>query len=175
MFEIVCCGVSGAMKKGFYVPAVVLLLAAGCTDLHVSRHPADLPVLYYNSQYNFTFWLPASWHSHSELIQQWEGDTHLPAEKERGPMIVLRHRHWKADDPYQDIPILVFSRKQWSGMHDGQFFVGVGGVWEEIGHNSHYVFGISSRFNANDAVKGWSEATDAVERNRAATPHLYPQ
>jgi len=39
-------------------------------------------------------------------------------------------------------------------------------------HNDKYVFGVHNRFNAADDVKGWKEATDAVEQNRAANPHL---
>jgi len=43
-------------------------------------------------------------------------------------------------------------------------------------HNAKYVFAISSRFNADDSVKGWKEATEIVGRNGAANaPHLYPR
>jgi len=43
-------------------------------------------------------------------------------------------------------------------------------------HNAKYVFAISSRFNADDSVKGWKEATDIVERNRPVNaPHLFPE
>jgi hypothetical protein len=58
-------------------------------------------------------------------------------------------------------------------MQNGKFSVGAGGVWQEIMRNSSYVFAISSRFNANDSLKAWAEATDVVERNRTAhAPHL---
>jgi len=160
----------------FYTSVIAALLAVGCGGVQVARHPADLPLLYYNAQYDFKFWLPVGWHGHSVLNQQWEADTHSPGVVERGPVVVLRHRLWKAEDPYQDIPVLVFSRHQWEGMHKGSFFVGAGGLWEEISHNSDYVFAISSRFNANDVVKGWKETSNAVERNRAInTPHLYAE
>jgi hypothetical protein len=42
-------------------------------------------------------------------------------------------------------------------------------------HNSKYVFAISSRYNANDSVKGRKETSDIIERNRAARPHLYAE
>jgi hypothetical protein len=91
-------------------------------------------------------------------------------------MIVLRHPQWTTSNPYQDIPILVFTRNQWEADKQGRFAIGAGGFDEEIGHNSKYVFAISSRFNAADAVKGWKEATETVERNRAASePHLHPE
>jgi hypothetical protein len=126
------------------------------------------------------FSLPASWRGYSVLVQQWEGQTYLPAADkslvtEHGPFIVLRHPQWKASDPYQDIPILVFTRRQWEIHHQGKFSVGAGGVWMEIGHNSQYVFAISSRYNSDDSVKGWKEASDIVGRNMAAGgPHLHP-
>ena len=50
------------------------------------------------------------------------------------------------------------------------------GVEDEIGHNPKYVFEVSSRFNADDSVKGWKEAADIVSRNMAANrPHLEPE
>ena len=105
------------------------------------------------------------------LIQQWNG-----GEAWRGPIIVLRHPQWKADDPRQDIPIMVFTRSQWEACgHDGRFFPYAGGVIYEMRHNRKYVFGIYSRYNAADSVKGWKEAAGIVEWNRAAgAPHLHP-
>ena len=42
-------------------------------------------------------------------------------------------------------------------------------------HNAKYVFAISSRFNADDSVKRWKEATGIVERNCPVNaPHLFP-
>lgn len=41
---------------------------------------------------------------------------------------------------------------------------GGGGVDEEINHNAKCVFAISSRYSADDSVKGWKETSDAVER-----------
>jgi len=92
---------------------------------------------------------------------------------EHGPIIVLRHPQWTASHPYQDIPILVFTLRQWETYHPGT--VGAGGVDEEINHNAKYVFAISSRYNADDSVEGWKETSDVVERNRAARPHLYAE
>ncbi len=161
----------------------VLGCSVSCADREQTHGPvkADLPVLYRNAQLDFTFCLPARWRGYSVLIQQWQGQTYVPAADqivvvENGPMIVLRHPQWKADDACQDIPILVFTRRQWEAMHEGKFSVGAGGLWEEIMHNSKYAFAVSSRFNLDDGLKGWKEATDAVKRNRAANaPPLYLQ
>ncbi len=138
-------------------------------------------VVYHHAQSSLTFSLPASWHGYSVLNQQWEGQTYVAAMDKRavteqGPLIVLRHPQWKEDDHYQDIPILLLTRSQFEALHQGKFSIGAGGVEIEIAHNDQYVFAVSSRFNADDSVKGWKEATEAVESywtNNAT--HLYPQ
>ena len=161
------------------------LLGCSTTVSNVSsnalNHPSGLPVLYRNTQYDFTFFLPASWQGYSVLAQQWDGETSLPAVDrtaivEHGPMIVLRHPQWKPDDRYQDITVLVFTRRQWDAEHHGKFGIGAGGIVEEIAHNPHYVLAISSRFNGDENVKGWEEAGRIVDRNKNINaPHLYPE
>lgn len=144
-------------------------------------NPSDARILYHNAEYDFTFTLPASWSGYSVLVQQWEGQSYLAAADnavvtEHGPVIVLRHPQWTAEDHYQDIPIQVFTRSQWEDHHLGKFSIGAGGFQDEIGQNPKYVFAISSRFNADDSVKGWQEATEIVGENQAATvSRLYPQ
>jgi hypothetical protein len=136
--------------------------------------PSGLPILYRNPQYNFTFFLPASWEGYAVLTEQWRADqTHL-AEPEHGSMIILRNPHWQAGTPCEDIPIHIFTRSQWEAEHKDSFFIGAGGFECEIGHNREYVFGISSRFSA-DELKGAQEACLIVGQNEEINqPHLYP-
>jgi hypothetical protein len=70
---------------------------------------------------------------------------------------------------------MVFTHKQWNDEEQGRFFPYAGGVIFEMWHNRNYVFGLYSRYNAQDEVSGWKEATEIVERNCAANdiPHLY--
>src|SRR6266480_3431149 len=151
------------MKKFLYTSIITVLLATGCGSLNAPNHPSDLPLRYNNAEYDFTFFLPANWKGYSMLIQQWDG-----AEAWHGPIIVLRHPQWKADDLYQDIPIMVFTRSKGEACgRDGGFFPYAGGVIDEMRHNRKYVFGIYSRYNAADEVKGWKEAADIVGRNMA--------
>jgi hypothetical protein len=167
-----------ALEKFSWFASVVLLLAGGCRNGTGAHHLSGLPLRYHNAHYALEFSLPASWQGYSVLTQQWEGQSYIPARDElmvteQGPIIVLRQPGWRDDQPSQDVPLLVFTRGQWEAMQNGKFSVGAGGVWQEIMCNSSFVFVISSRFNANDSLKGWAEATDAVERNRAAhAPHL---
>jgi len=79
-----------------------------------------LPVRYHNAQCGLTFNLPASWWGYSVLIQRWDAplisaDYQTEIGREDGPIIVLRNPRWKADDRYQDIPIMVFTRQPMGG------------------------------------------------------------
>ena len=135
---------------------------------------SPVETLYHNAQYGLSFFLPASWRGYSAIIQKWEG---YPSKTERGPIIVLRHPQWTTNNLYQDIPIMVFTRKEWDEEEQGGFFPYAGGVIFEMWHNQNYVFGLYSRYNAYDELSGWKEAADIVERNCAANdmPHLYPR
>ena len=158
------------------------LLASGCVN--APRQPSGLPLRYHNARYDLTFFLAASWRGYSVLIQQWDGETYSPtADKTivvgHGPMITLRHPQWQASAPYQDIPILVFTRAQWDALHHGKLWPSLyaGGIMEELWHNRKYVFAISSRYNADDSVNNWREVANVVEQNCAAhnMPRLYPE
>jgi hypothetical protein len=147
--------------------------------LNAPQHPSGLPVIYHNAEYGFTFFLPSSWRGYSVMIQQWDGERYLaavdrPEVTDHGPVIVLRHPQWKASDPYQDIPIRVFTRSQWEGGGQGPPAIDAGGVDSEIVHNAKYVIAIHSRFNWDESVKGHEEAGTIFERNQTANgPHLH--
>jgi hypothetical protein len=107
------------------------------------------------------------------MIHQLDGERYLTAVDrsevtDHGPVIVLRHPQWKASDPYQDIPIRVFTRSQWEGAGQGPPGIDAGGIEFEIAHNAQYVFAIHSRFNWDESVKGREEAGAIVERNLTA-------
>jgi hypothetical protein len=168
------------MKKRLHISIVMALLASGCAN--APTHPSALPLRYHNKEYGLVFSLPPSWQGYSVLSHQWEGISYSPAKDAtvvtaQGLMIVLRHPQWTANDPYQDIPLMVFTRSQWNSGKRGGFGVGDGGFDEEMWHNQKYVFAMSSRYNAADDVKGWKEVADIVEQNHAANsmPSLYPQ
>ncbi len=154
----------------------------GCST-NTPNHSAGLPLRYHNAQYDFTFFLPTSWKGYSVLIQQWNGETYFPATDrtaitERGQTITLRNPHWTAGNPYQDIPIDIFTRNQWDALHHGKFWPSLyaGGVMGEIWHNTKYVFAMNNRYSWRE-VEGVKEAVDIVEQNCAANPqdHLYPE
>ncbi|HEX4264422.1 MAG TPA: hypothetical protein VH597_08795 [Verrucomicrobiae bacterium] len=152
----------------------------GCST-NIPNQPAGLPLGYHNSQYDFRFFLPAAWKGYSVITQQWKDDAHLSEKNAdmasaHGPIIVLRNPQWKTNDLYQDIPIYIFTRQQWEDIHLGNYdAVGAGGIIYELWHDDKYVFGIHSRYHADDSVNGWKEAEDIVRQNCAAhpEPHLH--
>lgn len=141
----------------------------GCST-NPPNPPVGLPLRYHNAQYDFTFFLPANWEGYSVLLEQWGSNQTDVMVAEQGPIIILRHPQWKTNDLYQDIPIMVFTRKQWDEERQGKFFPYAGGVIEEMWHNQKYVFGEYSRYNTYDDVKGWEEAGDIINQNLAAHP-----
>lgn len=172
------------MRRLLQISAVAALLANGCGSMNVANQPSGLLVRYHSAQYGLTFFLPASWRGYSDSVQQLEDKRYSPAEDREievghTPMIVIRHPQWQTSAPYQDIPILVFTRAQWDALHRGELWPSLfaGGTMDELWHNEQFVFAISSRYNAADEVRGWKEVAEVVGQNRAANkmPHLYPE
>jgi hypothetical protein len=165
-----------AMKPKLIL-CLALVLSGGLVGCSTPNHSSSLPIRYRNAQYDFTFSLPADWKGCPVLIQQWEAPLYLYATNEssrkivgmeHGPIIVLRNPLWKTNDLYQDIPIMVFTRKQWDAERQGIFFPYAGGIIYEMWHHRQYVFGNYSRYNAYDEVKGWREADDIIKQNCAS-------
>src|SRR5438093_12099132 len=113
------------MRSFLQISVIATVLATGCSSMDVASQPSGLPLRYHNARYGLTFFLPASWRGYSVSIQQLEDTTYSPAEDKqilvgRTPMITLRHPRWQASAPYQDIPILSFTRAQWDALHHGE-------------------------------------------------------
>jgi len=160
------------------------LLATGCNTMNVAGHPSGLPLCYRDTRYGLRFFLPPTWRGYSASVQQLEDERYSPAADKQvvvghTPMIVLRHPQWQTNAPYQDIPILVFTRAQWDALHHGELWPSLfaGGMMDELCHNQEFVFAMSSRYNAVDEVRGWKEVAEVVGQNRTANkmPHLYPE
>lgn len=64
-------------------------------------------IVYQNTQYNFSFALPAGWKGYKIITDKWEGFVLGEPEGEKtvtGPTITIRHPAWKENSPRQDIP-----------------------------------------------------------------------
>lgn len=110
-------------------------------------------IYYKNSNYGFVINLPDSWDGHSVIEDEWEGyevnsTFEKPAPIEHGPLVSVRHPDWEYKSPRQDIPIMVFTLKQWSDMQADKFHIGAAPINpSEIGRNKKYVFAIPARYN----------------------------
>ena len=150
------------------------LLTAGCRT--GAKAPVGLPVRYDNAQYGLRLYLPADWKGFSVLTNQWVGQPVDPANSvAHGSVMVLRHPLWTTNSPREDIPIMVFTRKQWEEDHAEKFIIEAGGLDEEVSHNGSYVFAIWSRFTF-DELPGSEEAGKTVEENQEMNRgrELYP-
>lgn len=155
------------------IAAAVVMSCCACasTRSKPALHPSNLPITYHNSHYGLRFFVPESWRGYSVLLKQWHADPSIS--NAHGPIIVLRSPKWRPSHPCQDIPILVFTRRQWAIEQGPQAFgIFAGGVEEEISHNDRYVFAIWSRFNF-DEISGSDETQRIVDANiEAGKPHL---
>jgi hypothetical protein len=84
------------------------------TDRTTGKTPSKQTIEYRNARYGFSFTLPGSWEGFSILQQTWQGDDGSSIVLERGPEITIRNPRRAVDNPWQDIPIMVFTRVQWA-------------------------------------------------------------
>ncbi len=121
-------------------------------------------VVYLNRAYGFSFSLPQSWKGFRVLACRWSGANVGDHDREgTGPLLVIRHPLSTEENPREDIPIMIFTRKQWR--KDGSnLIVSAAGVGpSEIGRNRKYVFALPPRFTNVD-VEGVQEVLDIVTR-----------
>jgi hypothetical protein len=109
--------------------------------------PCGPPIVYHNTQYDFCFRLPAGWKGYKIVTETWSGVIPVtdpgkdPPRMMRGPLILIRNPAWSDDDPYQDIPIMVFAQAQWSEKEKyGVVLSNSGAEWGLFGSNARYVF-----------------------------------
>jgi hypothetical protein len=125
------------------------------------------PNVYRNDQYRFTFKLPDSWKGYSVLAQTWSGYassiSNGQAIIERGPQIILRNPNWTIEKMRQDIPIMVFTLRQWSALKGQKFYVSAAPIApSELGRNSQYLFALPPRYNYIFPT-GWQEVEKILE------------
>lgn len=110
-------------------------------------------LVYKNREYGFSLVLPLGWKDYSFIEDEWEGDSidangNVSLSAIKGPLVSLRHPDWEYKSPRQDIPIMVFTLKQWSDLEADNFHIGAAPIGPtEIGRNKKYVFAIPARYN----------------------------
>jgi hypothetical protein len=124
--------------------------------------------VYTNTQYGFSFSLPASWKGYSIVNDQWTGNPNNSQggqEAIYGPELLIRNPKWTSGDPYQDIPIMVFTIDQWNLVEQEKLTVSAAPIGPtELGRNSTYVFALPARYNYA-FPKGFQEVDQILKNN----------
>lgn len=150
-----------------------LLLYTQTQEAAPSGRP-NSTIEYKNAQYDFCFSLPASWKNYSIVTDQWTGynpgDPHPEKSGHQGPIISIRHPQWTKENPRQDIPIMVFTRKQWESLLKDEFHIGAAPIGpSELGRNHKYVFALPARFDYAYPT-GFEEVEQIVRNNPLQAP-----
>ena len=108
--------------------------------------------IYKNTQYGFNFSLPKTWKGYTIITDKWDGlsvsDLQSSKTVESGPIINIRHPEWTSQNKRQDIPIMIFTIKQWDALLKDEFHIGAAPIGpKELGRNSKYVFALPARYN----------------------------
>lgn len=123
-------------------------------------------VEYINNQYGFSFSLPKNWEGYSIATSSWEGyalgpNGNIPAE--HGVLILIRNPKWTAQNVYQDIPVMIFTLKQWDLLQKDQFHIGAAPIGPtELGRNTQYIFALPARYNFAFPT-GWEDVQNILD------------
>ena len=119
-----------------------------------------------NKQYGFRFALPESWAGFTVVEDKWEGVSAEDAEvKASGPVLSIRHPEWTAEEPRQDIPIMIFTLDQWNALQREEFHIGAAPMNpSELGRNNQYVFALPARYNFAFPT-GYEEVEEILSNN----------
>ena len=125
--------------------------------------PLPTPIVYHNTQYGFCFLLPADWKGYTIVAGKWSGTLLNTGKMMHGPQLIIRHPAWTEDDPYQDIPIMIFTQDQWRDKEaHGLITSTFGADWGTFGSNAKYVFKQPDRWVGYTDDKGWREVEDLM-------------
>ncbi|MEI6345791.1 MAG: hypothetical protein WCO79_00960 [bacterium] len=127
--------------------------------------PDNASIVYKNTDYGFTFSLPANWVGYSIVATTWKGFPLKETAAPSGPKLLIRNPKWTAAAPYEDLPILVFTTAEWKAYLAEDFSVSAAPIpASELAHNNTYVFALPPRWNF-DASIGYEEAVNIIAKN----------
>jgi hypothetical protein len=138
-----------------------------------SNGPALIPtpLVYRNAQYGFCFLLPADWKGYTIVADTWSGTVLDTEQKEGGPQLLIRNPKWTKGDPYQDIPIMIFTPSQWKFVAADKMAVRAAPIGPaEMGQNKSYVFALPPRWIGFYDAKGLDEVRTLMNQNPFQSP-----
>jgi hypothetical protein len=135
----------------------------------VAATPAT--IVYRNHVYGFCFVLPESWKGYAVVPDQWSGTILGSGQTVHGPQILIRNPKWTAANPYQDIPIMVFTPAEWQQVQAVTMAVSAAPIGpSKLGQNSRYVFALPPRWIGFTDDLGQDELNAWMQQNRLQAP-----
>ena len=114
---------------------------------------------YVNTEFGFQIDLPESWRGYSVIIGKW---TATSGGTENGPTITLRHPAWTAEAPREDLPVMVFTHRQWDKVQNEDFRISAAPIPPSaVGQNSKFVLALPPRWDF-DQLAGVEEVGQLV-------------
>lgn len=152
--------------------------AGNSTDTTVTPTPDSTSastsdsIVYSNTDYGFDVELPADWKGYTIVEDTWQGTslTGKDAGKvfESGTTLSLRNPKWTKETPYQDIPIMIFTKEQWKPIEAEEVGVSAAPVPpSKLAENSKYVFALPPRYNF--AYPAGYEEVDKIINSNSVT------
>jgi hypothetical protein len=133
--------------------------------------PIPTPIVYHNTHYGFCFLLPADWKGYKIVTDKWSGTVLDTGQKESGPQLLIRNPKWTKDDPYQDIPIMIFTPSQWKFVAADNMAVSAAPIGPaELGQNKSYVFALPPRWIGFADAEGTDEVQTLMIQNPFQAP-----
>jgi hypothetical protein len=128
-------------------------------------------IVYRNAQYGFCFLLPESWKGYTIVSEEWNGNLLSSGQEVHGPQIFIRNPKWTTENPYQDIPIMIFTPAQWQQVEDVDIAVSAAPIGpSKLGQNSRYVFALPPRWIGFTDTLGQDELNAWMQQNRLQAP-----
>ena len=123
------------------------------------------PIVYNNTDYGFNFSLPDNWQGYLIMNDTWSGTALTTSTAQSGPKLLIRNPKWTAADPYEDLPILVFTIAQWESYQKEDFSIGAAPIpASELARNNKYVFALPARWDFDYSLD-FKEAQEIIASN----------
>lgn len=172
-------GPSGKMYRHIVAGVLITGLAADCRVAYTqgakpsaagtAQGSVASSITYTNRKYGFRFLLPSSWTGYSIVSGIWTGtatDGSATMPTEHGPALSIRNPLWTKANPRQDIPIMIFTLRQWDLVSQEKIAVSAAPIGpSELGRNARYVFALPPRYNF-----AFPQGYEEVERIIAGHP-----
>lgn len=159
-------------KAGFYTilwnamdPNKKGLTASAYLEKIILSFKFNNDLVYKNTDYGFEITLPTAWQGYSVLTEKWNGQTvDKKAIKFEGPKIIIRNPSWTETKPWQDIPVMIFSKNEWAMIEAENLSVSAAPIGpSKLGENEQYVFALPPRWVGFTDALGQEEATEITK------------